>query len=122
MRVKDALADGTFCRLGAGRLDLAALLDALRALEYEGWIVVEQDVPDRGQDLGRIIGDMRHNRAVHVTFGNPYFFGADSGFEHELLAFHSLVTAGTPALSGAAEGAADIRTALGVLRVLGKTA
>ena len=57
-----------------------------------------------------------------LTFGNPYFFGADSGFERELLAFHGLVTAGTPALSGAAEGAADIRTALNVLRVLGKTA
>lgn len=57
-----------------------------------------------------------------LAFANPYFFGADSGFEHELLAFHSLVTDGTPALSGAVEGAADIRTALSVLRVLGTTA
>jgi inosose dehydratase len=69
VHVKDALADGTFCRLGAGRLDLAAFLDALRALEYEGWIVVEQDVPDSGQDLGRIIADLRHNRAVLAGLG-----------------------------------------------------
>ncbi|MEY9858290.1 inosose dehydratase [Catenulispora sp. GAS73] len=69
VHVKDALADGTFCRLGEGRLDLGAFLDALRALAYEGWIVVEQDVPDRGQDLGRIIGDMRHNRAVLAGLG-----------------------------------------------------
>jgi len=33
-----------------------------------------------------------------------------------------MVTANTPVLSGAVEGAADIRTALNVLRVLGKTA
>lgn len=54
-----------------------------------------------------------------LAFANPYFFGADSGFEHELLAFHSLVADGAPALSGVAAGAADIRTALSVLRVLG---
>ena len=69
VHVKDALADGTFCPLGSGRLDLAAFLDALRALEYEGWIVVEQDVPDGGQDLGRIIGDLRRNRAVLAGLG-----------------------------------------------------
>jgi predicted dehydrogenase len=57
-----------------------------------------------------------------LSFTNPYFFGADSGFEHELLAFHALVTAGAPGLSGTAEGAADIRTALNVLRALGKSA
>ena len=57
------------CPLGSGRLDLAAFLDALRALEYEGWIVVEQDVPDGGQDLGRIIGDLRRNRAVLAGLG-----------------------------------------------------
>jgi predicted dehydrogenase len=57
-----------------------------------------------------------------LTFTNPYFFDADSGFERELQAFHSFVTAGTPPLSGIAEGTADIRTALRVLDALGKTA
>ena len=57
-----------------------------------------------------------------LSFTNPYFFGADSGFERELLAFHALATTGTPPLSGAAEGAADVRTALKVLHALGKSA
>ncbi|MFD0637602.1 hypothetical protein ACFQ9X_44590 [Catenulispora yoronensis] len=57
-----------------------------------------------------------------LAFANPYFFGADSGFERELLAFHSLVTAGTAPLSGPAEGVADIRTGLKVLAALGKPA
>lgn len=69
VHVKDALPDGTFCRLGAGNLDLEAFLDALRALDYEGWIVVEQDVPDGGQDLRQIIGDLRHNRDVLSGLG-----------------------------------------------------
>jgi predicted dehydrogenase len=56
-----------------------------------------------------------------LTFTNPYFFGTDSGFERELLAFHAFVTAGTPPLSGVAEGSADIRTALRVLDALGKS-
>ncbi|WP_194893570.1 Gfo/Idh/MocA family protein [Catenulispora pinisilvae] len=55
----------------------------------------------------------------YLTFGNPYFFSAKSSFERELLAFHALVTAGTAPLSGIAEGTADIRTALNVLRALG---
>lgn len=57
-----------------------------------------------------------------LSFGNPYFFGADSGFERELLAFHAMVTTGAAALSGTAEGAADIRTGLKVLAALGKPA
>ncbi|NUR27957.1 MAG: Gfo/Idh/MocA family oxidoreductase [Catenulispora sp.] len=56
-----------------------------------------------------------------LSFGNPYFFGDDSGFERELLAFHALVSKGTPPLSGIAEGTADIRTALTVLDALGNT-
>ena len=58
--------------------------------------------------------------SLRLSFGNPYFFDRDgSGFERELLAFHALVTEGTPPLSGAAEGVADIRTALRVLDRLG---
>jgi inosose dehydratase len=33
-----------FCQLGEGAVDFAAVTDALRALRYDGWIVVEQDV------------------------------------------------------------------------------
>jgi inosose dehydratase len=33
-----------FCELGAGCVDFAAVIAALRAIDYDGWIVVEQDV------------------------------------------------------------------------------
>ena len=39
-----AISHGLFCELGAGQVDFAAVLQQLRAIEYDGWIVVEQDV------------------------------------------------------------------------------
>ena len=33
-----------FCELGAGAVDFPAVVEKLRALNYDGWIVVEQDV------------------------------------------------------------------------------
>lgn len=33
-----------FCELGAGSVDFAAVIEGLRAIDYDGWIVVEQDV------------------------------------------------------------------------------
>jgi inosose dehydratase len=35
---------GIFCELGRGAVPFAAVLEALRASDYRGWIVVEQDV------------------------------------------------------------------------------
>jgi inosose dehydratase len=35
---------GIFCELGRGTVPFAGVLDALRARDYSGWIVVEQDV------------------------------------------------------------------------------
>jgi inosose dehydratase len=35
---------GIFCELGRGTVPFAAVLDALRVRDYDGWIVVEQDV------------------------------------------------------------------------------
>ena len=49
---KDAMKlweDGVFCRLGAGIGAIDALLDDLRAGEYAGWVLVEQDILPRGQ-------------------------------------------------------------------------
>lgn len=40
----EAVRQGVFCELGAGCVDFPSVLDRLRALEYAGWIVVEQDV------------------------------------------------------------------------------
>lgn len=39
-----AVQHGVFCELGQGAVDFPAMRDALRALDYDGWIVVEQDV------------------------------------------------------------------------------
>lgn len=35
---------GVFCKLGEGSVDFKAIADELRAMNYDGWIVVEQDV------------------------------------------------------------------------------
>ncbi|GAA4220912.1 inosose dehydratase [Streptosporangium album] len=56
-----AVAGGAFPPLGAGEIDLTAVLGALGG--YQGWLVVEQDVPGSGQDLDRILDDQRANRA-----------------------------------------------------------
>jgi inosose dehydratase len=53
-----------FCRLGSGDLDIDAILGALRARDYRGWLVVEQDVipgPDTPPDAAA--ADQDENRA-----------------------------------------------------------
>ena len=55
---------GAFCRLGTGDLDIDAVLRGLRAREYRGWLVVEQDMipgPDTAGDAAAI--DQDKNRA-----------------------------------------------------------
>jgi inosose dehydratase len=51
---------GAFTPLGHGSVDLAAVVDALRAIGYEGWAVVEQD---RAADAaGDPVADLRASR------------------------------------------------------------
>jgi inosose dehydratase len=40
----DGVRHGVFCPLGEGMVRFPALLEALRAIDYDGWAVVEQDV------------------------------------------------------------------------------
>lgn len=40
----EAVRHGIFCELGDGCVDFNAVIEALHDLQYEGWIVVEQDV------------------------------------------------------------------------------
>jgi inosose dehydratase len=40
----EAVRRGVFCELGRGCVDFRAVLDWLRQRNYEGWVVVEQDV------------------------------------------------------------------------------
>ena len=41
--LEEALKRGVFCPFGEGDVDIAAVVDALHALDYRGWVVVEQD-------------------------------------------------------------------------------
>ncbi len=44
-----AIDNGVFCELGKGDVDFPAIITELRKLNFDGWIVVEQDVlPDMG--------------------------------------------------------------------------
>jgi inosose dehydratase len=55
---------GAFCRLGSGDLDIDAILHGLRARDYRGWLVVEQDMipgPETPPDAAAI--DQGKNRA-----------------------------------------------------------
>jgi inosose dehydratase len=40
---EDAIRRRVFTELGRGQLDVPGLLDALRAINYDGWLMVEQD-------------------------------------------------------------------------------
>jgi inosose dehydratase len=47
-----AVRQGVFCELGQGSVDFPALVEVLKRREYDGWIVVEQDVlPGMGSPL-----------------------------------------------------------------------
>ncbi|SCG69168.1 sugar phosphate isomerase/epimerase family protein [Micromonospora inositola] len=68
-RVRDAggglaevVAAGGFCALGSGDVDLAGVLRGLDEIGYAGWLVIEQDAPEQGQDLDRIRADQHGNR------------------------------------------------------------
>lgn len=40
----ESVGNGIFCELGKGSIDFEAVLKELRAQNYDGWIVVEQDI------------------------------------------------------------------------------
>jgi len=55
---------GAFCRLGTGDLDVDAILKGVRAIAYQGWLVVEQDMipgPETSTDAAAL--DQDRNRA-----------------------------------------------------------
>ena len=45
LNYNEAVASGLFCGLGSGAIDFPAILDELLAMRYEGWIVVEDEMP-----------------------------------------------------------------------------
>jgi inosose dehydratase len=55
---------GAFCELGTGDLDVDGFLATLRARDYSGWLVVEQDrIPEPGESLADAAGTQARNRA-----------------------------------------------------------
>jgi inosose dehydratase len=53
---------GAFCRLGAGDVPLSSVLENLRAQNYQGWVVVEQDIlPDPAAPDQPVV-DQQRNR------------------------------------------------------------
>ena len=61
-----AVRHGIFCELGQGRVPFRQVLDALRVAQYDGWIVVEQDVLP---GLGTPAASARRNREYLARLG-----------------------------------------------------
>jgi inosose dehydratase len=59
-----------FCALGAGDLDVDAVLAGLRTISFGGWLVVEQDIlPRSAARFARAAAEQRHNRAFLAERG-----------------------------------------------------
>ena len=56
-----------FCELGAGQVDFPAVIDALRRVGYDGWIVVEQDVfPGYGSPAASAARNRRYLQSLGI--------------------------------------------------------
>lgn len=59
----DVWSGGAFVPIGEGDLDIASFMDAAIAADYDGWVVIEQDVyPLPGYDLAVIAAEHERNR------------------------------------------------------------
>jgi inosose dehydratase len=61
-----AVRHGLFCELGRGEVDFRGVLDRLREIGYDGWIVVEQDVLP---SLGTPAASAARNRQFLAALG-----------------------------------------------------
>ena len=62
---KEAIEHGIFCELGQGSVDFAAVTQKLEALNYQGWICVEQDVlPGMGEPKASAQRNRQHLAVV----------------------------------------------------------
>jgi inosose dehydratase len=61
-----AVRNGLFCELGRGAVDFEAVVRTLREIDYDGWIVVEQDVLP---SMGTPFESAYRNREYLATLG-----------------------------------------------------
>ncbi len=65
MDYQTALRHGLFCELGLGNVDFPGLLGELRDMDYDGWIVVEQDVlPAMGSPAASATRNRRYLQTI----------------------------------------------------------
>jgi len=65
---EQAVADGVFCPLGAGDVDLAAVAAALERIGFDGWAVFEQDrAPGAPGARAEAEASLRHLRQVGIA-------------------------------------------------------
>ncbi len=63
--MREVWSRGVFCALGAGDLDVSRLLADIAGSDYQGWLVVEQDViPSPATRVADIVAEQARNRAV----------------------------------------------------------
>lgn len=64
----DAVAAGAFCPIGAGAVDFAGVLAALRDAGYDGWATIEQDrLAGSGDPVGDVRRSVRHLAGLGAT-------------------------------------------------------
>jgi inosose dehydratase len=66
----EALRRGVFCQLGTGDSQISGVIEALRAHDYTGWLVIEQDQFLGGADTPeRVVAVQRANREYLLALG-----------------------------------------------------
>jgi inosose dehydratase len=65
---EQAVADGVFCPLGTGDVDLAAVAEALAQIGFDGWAVFEQDrAPGAPGAQAEATASLRHLRRLGIA-------------------------------------------------------
>jgi len=68
--LEEALSRGVFCELGTGDSGIDSVIEALRAHDYAGWLVIEQDQFLRASDTPEsVVAGQRANREYLRGFG-----------------------------------------------------
>ncbi|MEV0167953.1 2-keto-myo-inositol dehydratase [Nonomuraea fuscirosea] len=67
--LRELMGRGGFARLGEGELDLPAVVRTLDEIDYEGWIIIEQDTLPGRRSVAQNIADQAANRQMLKDLG-----------------------------------------------------